>query len=110
MSLYASYLKERTTDEILETQEGFATYRYINDGKSVYIVDIYTVPDLRKTGYASALADIVVQRSKERGCTELIGTVVPSTKGATASLKVLLAYGMTLHNAGPDLVVFRKEI
>lgn len=109
-SLYASYLNERTNDEILESQDGFATYRFINDGKSVYIIDIFTKPEVRKTGYAAALADIIVKRAKEKGCTELIGTVVPSTKGATTSLKVLLAYGMELQSAAPDLIVFRKGI
>ncbi len=59
-TLYAQYLAERTSDEILETQEGFATYRFLNDGKTVYIVDIYTVPDVRGRGYAAGLADKVL--------------------------------------------------
>lgn len=110
MSLYADYLQERTKDKILESQGGFVTYRYMDDGKTVYIVDIYTVPRARKHGHASALANQVAEEARAQGCTRMIGTVVPSAKGATASLKVLLAYGMALESAGPDYIVMGKEV
>ncbi len=110
MSLYADYITERTNDLIIETDAGFATYRYINDGRSVYIIDIYTDPDSRKLGNAADLADDIVKEAQARGCSELLGTVVPSTKGSTASLRVLLAYGMTLQSAEKDLIIFRKGI
>lgn len=109
-SLYADYILERTNDHIIESTNGFVTYRFINDGNSVYIVDIFTVPKNRRAGQATELADMVVKEAKARGCTELLGTVVPSTKNSTSSLKVLLGYGMSLYSASTDLVVFRKEI
>ena len=40
MSLYAEYLREKTDDEIIETVEGFATYRFL-PGYACYIIDIY---------------------------------------------------------------------
>lgn len=101
---------ERTNDQISEVPEGFVTYRYVNDGKTVYIVDIFVLPEFRNQKIASALADKVVEEAKAKGCKDLIGTVVPSVKGANTSLKVLLGYGMTLNSAGNDVVVFRKEI
>ena len=110
MSLYADYIRERTDDSILEGAGGFATYRYINDGKSVYIVDIFVLPGSRREGSASTLADIIVDEAKAKGATELLGTVVPSAKGSTTSLRVLLGYGMTLHSASDNLIVFRKDI
>ncbi|MES2347886.1 MAG: GNAT family N-acetyltransferase [Pseudomonadota bacterium] len=109
-TLYAQYLAERTSDEILETQEGFATYRFLNDGKTVYIVDIYTVPDVRGRGYAAGLADIIASKAKARGAVEMIGSVMPSAKGSTTSMKVLLAYGMTLQSAAANIVVFKKDL
>jgi len=110
MSQYADYLKERSNDLIIEGPEGFATYRYLDNKKTVYIVDIYTVPDFRQKGQASWLADAIVKEAKDRGCTELIGSVVPSMKNSTASLKVLLGYGMSLASAASDFILFRKEI
>lgn len=110
MSLYADYLLERTTDHIMETEWGFATYRFLNDNKSVYIIDIYTDPDHRNKGEGTALADAVVDEAKVLGCTELLGTVVPSTKGSTTSVAVLIGYGMKLLRAEKDLIVLRKDI
>ncbi len=110
MSLYADYLTERTTDHIIEGPSGFVTYRYMNEGRTVYVMDIYTAPGVRKTGQASVLADLVAEEAKSKGATEMLGTVVPSTKGSTASTKVLFAYGMTLLSASNDLIVFRKDI
>lgn len=110
MSLYAKYLTERTYDSILERPEGFVTYRYIDNTKSVYIMDIYIDPEFRTKGAASKLADVIADQARAKGYKEMLGTVVPSTKNSTASLKVLLGYGMELKNAGPDLIVFRKEL
>lgn len=109
-SLYAEYIRERTNDKIIEGPSGFATYRYINDGRSCYIIDIYTVKEARQQGAAAALADMIALEAKSKNCDELIGTVVPSTKGATISVKVLLAYGMEVYSAEKDLIVFRKDI
>ena len=111
-SLYGQYLEERSfgQDLIVENDQGFATYKYVNDGKSVYIVDIYVIPAARKTKVASALADIIVGIAKEKGCTELLGSVCPSAKNSTTSLKVLLGYGMTLQSSQNDFIVFRKDI
>ena len=108
--MYADYLKEKTDDMIVETDKGFATYRYMNDGKSVYIIDIYILPHLRELGAASSIADLIVVGAKAKGCTELIGTVVPSNKNSTDSLKVLLGYGMKLFSSSQDLIVFKKEL
>ena len=105
MSLYAEYLKEVRDDGIVENDEGFATYRYLNEEKTVYIVDIYIKPECRKSGAASAIADDIVRIAKEVGCTELLGTVVPSNRNSTASLKVLLGSGMALVSATNDFIV-----
>lgn len=109
MSHYADYLREKTNDFIVETEKGFATYRYINEN-TVYIVELYIVPEFRKETLASAIADSIVYEAKNKGCTKLLGSVVPSNKNSTMSVKVLLAYGMTLESSSNDFIVFKKEI
>jgi GNAT superfamily N-acetyltransferase len=109
-SLYAQYVLERTDDGIVETEHGFATFRFLNEGKTVYIVDIFVVPEARMKGAAAALADTIVGLAKEKGCTEVLGTVVPSARGSTASIRVLLGYGMTLQSSTNNLIVFSKGI
>lgn len=109
MSLYSSYLSEKTDKEILETEHGFATYSF-PDPQTVYIEDIYVLPKHRKTGEASLLATKIMGIAKERGCTKMVGTVQPSTKNSTDSLRVLLAYGMTLESSLNNLIVFSRSI
>jgi GNAT superfamily N-acetyltransferase len=112
MNLYNEYLKERLGDNLFVDPEnrGFATYRYLNENKTVYIVDIFVLPDFRRTGLASRIADSICEIAKKQGAKELIGTVSPKAKNPTDSLKVLLGYGMTLINSQADMIVFRKDI
>jgi GNAT superfamily N-acetyltransferase len=109
MSLYAEYVKERLGDSIIETEHGFATYRYI-EPKSVYIVDLYVVPSQRKYGKASAIADKIVEMALSQGCNKLIGTVMASAKTATLSIQVLIGYGMQLVSSNNEFLVFEKDI
>lgn len=108
-SLYAHYLAERTDDRMLETEQGFVIYRFLED-KRCYIIDIFVVPACRQSGAATSLANKVVDIAKAKGCIELLGTVRPSAKSSTTSLAVLLGYGMQLHSATQDCIVFRKDI
>jgi hypothetical protein len=113
MSMYGDYIKERLNDEIVESEYGFATYRYIDKaviGRAVYIVDIYVKPAFRKSGEAARLADRIVAIAKNYNCIELIGTVSPTSRTATESIKVLLAYGMTLKSSTMDALIFTKDI
>lgn len=109
MSLYGEYIQERLGDEIVETEQGFATYRY-TDEKTVYVIDVYVRPDFRKHGVAADIVDSIMKRAKERGCTKMIGSVVPSAKGSTESLKALLAYGLRLDSSASDFLILGKEI
>jgi ribosomal protein S18 acetylase RimI-like enzyme len=109
VSLYADYISERTNDSIIEIPQGFATYRLLNE-KTCYIIDIYVIPEARQSKIASKLADEITSLAKAKGCTELIGTVVPSAKNSDTSIKVLQGYGMKLDSAQNDLIVFRKQI
>lgn len=109
-SLYAQYLMERTNDLIVELPYGFAAYRYLDDDKTVYIIDIYVQPEFRKLGKAAEIADAVVLEARNRGCYNLVGSVVPSAKNSTISMKVLLAYGMILDSSANDFIIFKKDI
>ena len=54
------------------------------------------------------MADAIVQDAKEQGANKLLGSVVPSAKGSTESLKVLIAYGMALESKLAGLHNFQK--
>lgn len=110
MSLYGKYILEHHGDGIVEGLYGFATYRFLNEKKTVYIVDIYVDKDFRRTMLASEMADKIADIARAEGATEMIGTVVPSANNSTDSMKVLLKYGMALKSASENLIVFRKDI
>jgi GNAT superfamily N-acetyltransferase len=110
MSMYGEYIKERLGDEIIETEQGFATYRFINEGKSVYIIDLYVHPDYRDHHTAAALADSIVDIARERGCVELIGTVAYGANTCAASLKTLLGYGMVPVSGTNEFILLKKVI
>lgn len=108
MSLFAQYIAEREGKEIVEDNQGFATYFYVDDG--VYIENIYTCPDFRHVGVAASYADRIAAIAKAKGYKKMYGTAVPSTKGCTDSVKVLLAYGFRVHSAEHNAIIFVKEI
>lgn len=110
MNLYEAYIKERLGDFYYENEEGFATYRYLDDGKTLYIVDLYVRPECRRTRAGTAITDAIVAIGKKAGATALLGTVSPQANNATNSLKALLSYGMTLHTVNEQVIVFRKDI
>ncbi len=110
MSLYADYLKEKSTDQIYEIDEGFATYRFLNDYRSVYIIDIYVRPEFRKSGIGKKIVDEIVYISKAHGCVELLGTIAPEMPGSTNSMKMQLAIGMKLHSVVGGAIILRKDI
>lgn len=109
MSLYGSYLKEKTNVHIVEDEKGFATYRYTEDG-AVYIIDIYVTPDYRHSGVASEMADKIGTIAKRNGISRMYGSINLETKQCTDSLKVLLAYGFQLHSSSANFLLLSKEL
>lgn len=107
--MYRKYIAERTDKSMIETDKGFIIYSF-PDSNTVYIEDIYTEPDYRKSHVASELADQVISIAKTKGCTKVLGSVVPSAKNSTTSLKVLLAYGMELNSSSNNFILFSREI
>jgi len=108
MSLYAQYIKELGQGEILETPWGFGTYFF--SGEECYLQDVYIIPEMRKQNKASDIAATIEAIAKKKGCKKLLGSVVPTNKNSTSSLKVLLAYGFTLKSATQNFILFEKEL
>jgi ribosomal protein S18 acetylase RimI-like enzyme len=108
MSLYASYLKEREGLDVLETYQGFVTYKF--RGPDCYIQDVYVLPEFRMYGVASFMADQVAELAKRAGIRILTGSVDANANGADASDKVLRAYGMKPYAKEGFVTYYSKEI
>lgn len=109
MSLYGQYIRELGQGDIVETEYGFATY-FFTEANECYIQDIYIVPEARKQHKASDIAAIIENVARKKGCIRLLGSVVPTNKGSTASIKVLLAYGFHLKSASQNFLLFEKGL
>jgi GNAT superfamily N-acetyltransferase len=108
MSLYADYVKERGVFNIVELEQGFATYRI--NGVECYIEDIYVVPEARNKHIATLLADRISEEAKEKGCRYLACAVVPGSNKSTDSLKVVLAYGFKVLKSDQNAIYLIKEL
>ncbi len=108
MTLFAEYIKELAGKEIIESEKGFATYYFFKD--YCYIEDIYVRPDFRKDHVAASMADDIAVIAKSQGYSKLAGSIKPSNKNSTASMKVLLAYGFKIDSCVNDAIALVKEI
>lgn len=109
VSLYGKYIAERSGMGIVETDDGFATFLYPAED-TVYIVDLYVVPDKRKGGSASQMADAICEEALKVGKKYLLGSVDSGLSTAETSIKVLEAYGMKVHAVTDPMIFYRKRI
>lgn len=107
-SLYAQYIEEREDLAIIERKEGFATYKI--DGESCYIADIFVTIESRKAGVALEMCEEIVKIAKTLNCKYILGSVDPRARGATESIKAILAMGMRLSEVRGQLIFLAKEI
>lgn len=107
-SLFAQYIYERSNKSIIEDENGFATFYFIND--ICYIEDIYVKSDMRKHGIASKYADTILAQAKLKGAKKLMGSVNLKANNPTTSMKVLLAYGFDLAFNDNQMIYLQKEV
>lgn len=112
--MYDKYLREREGKEILQHDHGFTIYGYNCvpgvDFPHVYIQDNYVEPEFRKKGLAREMADRIAAQAKAAGIKVMLGSVDSNAKGADASLKVLIAYGMGLFAVSGGVIFMQKEL
>jgi GNAT superfamily N-acetyltransferase len=76
----------------------------------VYLEDIYILPEYRKNSIASTIANEIASLAKAKGCTRMLGSVIPTANNSTDSLKVLMAYGMKLDSCTNNFILLSKGI
>jgi hypothetical protein len=108
-SLYAMYIKEREGKEIVESENGFATYQIFPTGEC-YIQDIFVVPEMRKSGLTAIMQSKIADIAKTKGCHTLLGSVCMNTPDANRNLKILLNDGWMVHNMVSDMIYLNKKL
>jgi GNAT superfamily N-acetyltransferase len=93
-SLYSKYLKEKDGIDTLETDKGLVTFiQQGKNGEEFYIVDIYVLPQYRRTGYATYLGELMQTKAKELGAKYLLGAVEKDSKTYSDSRAALESFG-----------------
>ena len=108
MSLYGKYIKERENTEIIETPYGFATYKVLDD--SLYVIDIYILPEFRRLGKAEDLMNQSYNIAKELEKKWVLGSVCLDANGREASLMAAFYWGMTISHYNGNMIYLKKEI
>lgn len=108
VSHYAQYMKEREGLDTIENDNGFISYKFIEDG--CYIHTVFVQKESRGSLAMVDLCEKVRRVSLEKGCHKVFCTVVPSLPGSTYTIEILIRYGFILDSATNNFICLKKEI
>lgn len=107
-TLYAKYLKERESAELLEKDWGFATYKLGPD--YVYLQDIYVDESERQSGKGVELMNEVAEIARAKGIKTLLGSVDTGAPFATTMMTIMIKQGFKLMSCSGNLIYLKKDI
>lgn len=107
--MYWDYVREREGVEVVETENGFALIKMVNQDM-LYLVDIYVKPDFRRSGEGRRILQEVEGIAKELGATRIQGSVAPQANGSTESALAVIATGFKISHSDNELIYFIKEL
>jgi ribosomal protein S18 acetylase RimI-like enzyme len=109
LDMFLAYQKEKYGREsVVKEGIGFATYEIAGD--KCYIVDIYIVPEARRSKAGTQIADEIVKLAKLKGCQLLFGTVALNQSNPESSIQALFAYGFKIYSSSNEYLAFVKDL
>lgn len=106
--MYKQYIKDGEQAEVVEFEYGFLVLKY--EGPYLYIETIYVAPEVRKTGYGREMLEYAEERVLSEGLMGVLGSCSPGRKGATISMKSMLACGFELLSSDKDIIYLVKYL
>lgn len=94
MDFHRDYKLEHEGVEIIETEQGFVTYKMDQQNSCACILELYVAPTARKSGHAQLLIEQVRVLGREAGLNRLITNVDPNDEGAERTRRALEKAGM----------------
>ena len=107
MSLFADYWREKG-HIIVETQRGFMSA--IIHKTTCYVDNFYVKPEYRGTGSALQLTLQIIQRAKDRGCTEFCAEVYKSDPLYDYIVNLHRHFGMSVIDDNELITITSKRI
>jgi hypothetical protein len=109
MSLWSDYFKEQENYKTIEREDGFISY--LINGKECLIAHMYSIPEIRGTMRAVALADEVAELAKkEYGCTHLSCAVFSKHASATHNVRIFIKYGFKIVGCTNSHILMTKDL
>ena len=109
-SHYAEYIKEKDGIDTIESRKGFITYKYLDDGKTVYIFDCFVKPEYRGNKLCLSFVEAVESKAKQKGYTTNLTSVQLSIPKASRNILTYMGYGYEIINAKDGIVYLSKSI
>lgn len=111
-SLYKQYAEELFEQEMIEDDEGFASYRIypIQNGFQMYVCDVFATKEARKRGKGKQLVDKLLHIALENYCTSAVTTIDPTTSRATENMKFHLSCKMRISHIADGLIYLVRDL
>ncbi len=94
--MWRAYLKERIDAEVYQTDYGFVCYTDHPETDSLYIRDVYVVPEFRKDPRTILGITEIFNRARELGRKMVTGFIASENKTYQRSLKNQLNFGFKI--------------
>lgn len=109
--MWLDYVKERTNKKVAKIADsGFAIYYHYASEKSLYLEDIYVVPDKRQTKVGVTLLNMIIEEARKAKVFSILGSIDPETNNSDISLKAMLNYGFKPYKISNGLLFLKKEL
>jgi ribosomal protein S18 acetylase RimI-like enzyme len=111
--MYSDYFLEEYGRETISNEFGFVMYFLNKEAGEVFITDLYTKPEYRKTYEAKKLTQAVVDIAKEHGC-KIVTTIVDvgrkDPERTTKLLRCYLSRGFKVYKSNNDQILLGMEV
>lgn len=104
MKMYADYIKERESAELIQNDKGFVTYK--EDNGYLLICDLYVKPEYRKSNTAKEFVKMVEELSNKP---HIFATVDKLANNYKTAVQATIKTGFILVNEKDNIQYFIKE-
>jgi hypothetical protein len=111
--MYSDYFLEEYGRETISNEFGFIMYFLNKEAGEVFITDLYTKPEYRKTYEAKKLTQQVINIAKENGCkivTAIIDVGKKDPERITKLMRCHLSCGFKIYKASNDQILIGLEV
>jgi hypothetical protein len=107
-SLYAKYIQEREGAEIIESEHGFISYKFLGD--QCLVLDMFVEKSSRGNGHFKGLFSELEQKAKNAFCVQVCGRIFLADKNHKTTLFAVLSIGCEIARADGDCFYIIKKL